>query len=445
MHTSPGHLLLLVHRIPYPPDKGDKIRSYNELRFLARQGWKIHLCAFSEEAVPASHVRALEELCETCRIFPLAGLRRKAILAGALLRGKSLSVAAFYRRSAQRYVDDLLTAYPIRAVLCFCAPMAEYVFRSLLNRESENSKICTQQNTQIHDSTNQPVLVMDLVDVDSQKWALYAQKHAGLRSWIYHLENTRLREYEESIIRAFAATVVVSEAEARELRSRAEEPGRVRSMGNGVDLDFFSPQTGTRDAGRSSQCRIVFCGQMDYFPNIEAVTWFVHAILPELKQMIPGVRFQVVGAGPGQAVRGLASVEGVEVTGRVDDVRPYVHAADVSVAPIRTARGIQNKILEAMASGKPVVATRQAFEGIEAEPGRDLVVVEENPREFADAVARLCNEPETAAAVGRRARERMEREYSWQAQLAPLKELVCGRGLDADWPPSDRDAGTGNP
>jgi len=463
---------MLVHRIPYPPDKGDKIRSYNELKFLARQGWKIHLCTFSEEPVKASHVRALEELCETCRIFPLGGLRRKAALAKALFQGKPLSVAAFYSSSAQRHVEKVLAEYPVQAVLCFCAPMAEYVFQAQLtnsrprdhdnpssrNQTVSGGKSLSPRQSEVADqlaapaatqrgrqSSKNPVIVMDLVDVDSEKWALYAQNHAGFKSLIYRLENKRLRLYEDTILSSFPATAVVSEAEADQLRSRSHEPDKIRAMGNGVDLGYYSLAQDLENSSQSlRECRLVFCGQMDYFPNIDAVTWFVHEVLPELKELIRQVRFHVVGARPVQNVRRLSSIEGVEVTGRVEDVRPYIQHMDISVAPIRVARGIQNKVLEAMAMGKPVVATDQAFEGIAAKPGRDLLVARAHPKEFAAAVAGVWKDPSKAGTLGQSARERMERDYSWEAQLAPLRELMRDGDLWNRGAAPDRDMESGH-
>lgn len=401
-----GQLLMLVHRVPYPPNKGDKIRSFNLLKHLSARGWQIHLCALADDPADLDHVAALEKYCASVTIEPInSGLQKVKSLA-APLRRQPLSSQYFYRSELQQAVDDILTTRPIAGVLCFCSPMAEYLFRS---------------ETGLFDSADRPKLVMDLVDVDSDKWQQYAQKTSSPMKWIYRLESRLLHRYEQKVVNSFDATVLVSEEEAEMLRQRTGHPEKIHGIANGVDIDYFSAVADTQ----SSANRLVFCGAMDYFPNVDAVCWFARKVLPLVRQSVGEVAFDIVGGNPSEEVKTLGKLPGVRVTGRVEDVRPYVWAADLSVAPIRIARGLQNKVLEAMAMGKAVVATPEAFEGIEALPGRDLQVAETQPHAFAKAVVGLLANPVERQVLGHQARQVVENGYCWGARLEGLETLFA--------------------
>jgi len=411
---SSNHLLMIVHRIPYPPDKGDKIRSHHEFHYLRRQGWHVHLCTFIDDPEDVPHVRTLNSQCETASFHRLRRIPQNIAMLRALVQGRPLTVGAFFMRSARRSIRRILRDYPIRAVLCFSSPMAEYVLQ------------CPELRRGIHRAsrTDRPTLLMDLIDVDSDKWRQYAAQSSGLRKWIYGLESRRLAEYEKRIAGTFDATFLVSEAEAEFLRNRTGERASVTSIPNGVDTDYFHPPE-RPDTGRHQEgCSLVFCGVMDYPPNVDAVTWFVRDVLPVLREKIGHVRFHIVGAKPAREVLNLKADPGVEVLGRVPDVRPHVWEAAISVAPIRIARGLQNKVLEAMAMAKPVVATEQAFEGIEAVPGQDLVVTPAEPKAFAQGIASLWDDTGSAAKMGLKAREAVLERYSWDGRLGRLQNLL---------------------
>jgi sugar transferase (PEP-CTERM/EpsH1 system associated) len=370
-------------------------------------------------------------------------------MARALFTGKPLSVAAFYRRSAQRAVDRILTDCPIQAILCFCSPMAEYVFRSPFNNESTNQRITSNDSTN-NESTNQrittnestnnestnnestnnesttpPAKVMDLVDVDSDKWAQYAKKCTGWKRFIYRMEAKRLASYEHKVAHSFDAAVLVSDREAAFLRSRMLQNDAILAVENGVDLDYFAPYPSVWHRTEGSPCTLVFCGLMDYYPNEDAMVWFVHHVFPVIREATKDAQLLIVGARPSKAVLQLSRIQGVTVTGKVDDVRPYVQSADISIAPIRVARGVQNKVLEAMAMAKPVVATQQAVEGIRARAGKDLLVVPDDPHAFASGVTSLWQDAELAGNMARHARSTMMASYSWEEQLKPLHALLC--------------------
>ncbi len=393
-------ILVLCHRIPYPPNKGDKLRSFNLVRHLAARGWRVHLAALADDPADMVHRDSLRPLCASLAVEPLPRWRRFLSPLGAA-RGTSLSVEYFRHGRLQAYVDRVLAKGSVDAVLAVSAPMAEYLRRTpgpLPKRR-----------------------ILDLVDVDSEKWRAYAARSPWPASQIYGLEARLLGRYELRATDLFEAVLLVSEAEAALFRSLGGPRHKVRGVTNGVDLDYFSPSaSGPRSADRTA----VFCGAMDYPPNVDAAVWFAEAVLPRLRDRLPEARFRVVGANPTSRVRALAGLPGVDVTGAVPDVRPHVAGAALSVAPLRLARGVQNKVLEAMAMGRPVLATPQAFEGIEAVAGEDAAVAPDAPEAFAAAALTLLADPDAAAAMGGRARLRMERRYAWNRRLEPLDALL---------------------
>ena len=398
-------ILLLTHRIPFPPNKGDKIRSFNLLKHLASRH-EVHVAALIDDARDLVYADDVRRLAKT---FVFADISERS-RAGSALRGfaagSSITVAHFYSRDLQQQIDDLLGRLEFDAVLCFSSPTAEYLFRS---RHAEGRLRSVRK-------------VMDLIDVDSYKWGQYAARSSMPKSWIYAYESRRLGVYEQRISEAFDRLFLVTEQEKTFLPAGVLRD-KVSAIGNGVDLDYFAPLTG-EPAGREPPV-LVFTGAMDYWPNIDGVQWFVDAIFPRIRAAIPGAVFQIVGSRPAPEVLELGKTPGVSVTGFVPDIRQCIGKADVCVVPLRIARGIQNKVLEAMAMGKPVVSTAQAFEGIRAQAGTD-VVVGADEQSFADAVIALLREPARARDIGQRARACVEAEYSWERSLQPVELLLRG-------------------
>jgi sugar transferase (PEP-CTERM/EpsH1 system associated) len=261
---------------------------------------------------------------------------------------------------------------------------------------------------------------MDFVDMDSEKFLAYGHAAKPPMRWIWQREARRLFHFERETARRAVVSLFVSEAEAALFRERtglSEE--QVQVLENGIDLEGYRPEP--HPQGQAPL--IVFTGQMDYPPNIEAAAGFAREAMPMIRARMPDARFAIVGRKPDASLTALAGKHGVEVTGEVADVRPWLVDADVVVAPLRIARGIQNKVLEAMAMGRPVVASPQAFEGIDAEPGRDLVVADGAPAE-AEAVCALLADRAQAEAIGTAARARVEARYAWDARLAPLDAML---------------------
>lgn len=393
-------ILVLCHRIPYPPNKGDKIRSFHLVRHLARQGWRVHLGALADDPGDLRHRKELEAYCASLAVAPLPRWRKLRFPLGAI-RGTSFSVECFRDKALQNYVDRVLASGRVAAALAVSSPMAEYLRTS--------------------PGPLPPRRILDLVDVDSQKWLAYAERSAWPVSRLYALEARLLGRYERLVTALFQDVLLVSEAETALFRRLGGANGKARALSNGVDLAYFSPQDPLAPVVRG---RTVFCGAMDYRPNIDAVVWFATAVLPLLRQRLPEAELYVVGANPHPRVRALTTLPGVHVTGAVVDVRPFVAKAALSVAPVRLARGVQNKVLEAMAMGKAVLATPQAFEGIEAVAGFDLAVAPDEPEAFAAAALQLLLHPQAATIMGVRARRCMERRYSWASRLAPLETLL---------------------
>lgn len=318
-----------------------------------------------------------------------------------MIKGTSLSVECFRNTRLQRYVDTVLSSGTISAAFVVSAPMAEYL-------RSSHSPLPSRR-------------ILDLVDVDSEKWRDYAKRAPWPTSNLYRLEAKLHGHYEKMVATLFQAILLSTNAEASLFRSVSGITDNVIGISNGVDLGYFSPVSSIHP---TDSPLIVFCGAMDYPPNVDAVVWFTNTVFPIILRRLPKASFWIVGAKPTNRVQSLAAMPGVRVTGAVDDVRSYVGSATLSVAPIRLARGVQNKVLEAMAMGKAVLATPQAFEGIDAVPGQDLAVAADDPESFARAALDLLLTPDAVATMGARARTCMEQHYCWAKRLAPLEALL---------------------
>lgn len=393
-------ILLLTHRLPFPPNRGDKIRTFNVLAHLARRH-EVRLACPVDDPADVVHVPALEKLCAQV-VAEVNPRGRASAGVRALLTGSAITVRHFHFQALQARIDAMLDAHEIDVVFCFSSPMAEYVFRS---RHAAGK-------------LRHAARLMDLIDVDSFKWRQYAEQSRAPLSWVYGYEARRLGDYERRISREFDDLFLVT-AQERECMPAGARLERLHALGNGVDLDYFSPG----NAGGAPAPRVVFTGVMDYPPNVQGVQWFVDSVLPRIHAVRDDVKFIIVGAKPTEAVRRLAERRNVEVTGFVDDVRTYVAGAALCVAPLNIARGIQNKVLEAMAMGKAMVCTPQALEGIRVPAEAVLVAADES--EFATRVLDLVNAPQRAAQVGAAARRCMEQDYGWTATLRPLDSLLA--------------------
>ncbi len=394
-------LLFLAHRIPYPPNKGDKIRSYNLLKHLTRD-YRVHLGAFVDDPADWRHAGELRRLCAEVHLVSLRPrLARLKSLSG-LLRGEALTLPYYRDVSMAAWVDRMLRQRGLERVLVFSAAMAQYV------------------RDPAHHHLNR---VIDFVDVDSDKWRQYGSAQRGPMGWVYRREGDALLQFERDVAGEFSASVFVSAEEADLFRRLAPESGpRLTHVSNGVDLGYFSPREDYPDPYPADTAVLCFTGAMDYRANADAVDWFAREVFPAVHQALPGARFYVVGARPTRSVRQLATLPGVEVTGAVRDIRPYLAHARAAVAPLRIARGVQNKVLEAMAMGRPVLATRAAMDGIVQVPGLESLVADE-PDELAARAIAVLLEGDTGGwgALGRAC---VEKHYDWAGNLARIEGLL---------------------
>ena len=420
-------ILYIAHRIPYPPNRGDKIRSFNEIKYLS-QRHEIHLACLADDSKDLKYENDLKRFCKSTNVVLINLKMVKLKSSFYLFSKKPLSVPYFYSRKLQRSVDQLLSTNHYDAIFCFSSPMAEYVFRSrslvsgCLKLEKSLVKGSPVTSYQKLASRNQK-LIMDFVDVDSDKWGQYS-KHARFpMSWVYALEGRRLADYERKVAETFDHSIFVTEAEAKIFRNKNLHIKNITAISNGVDLDYFSPTVSQHPSTINQQPVIVFTGVMNYFANVDGVVWFTKEILPLIRKEIPEIRFYIVGRNPTKEVLSLALDSSVTVTGYVPDTREYLKMAAVVAAPLRIARGIQNKVLEAMAMGIPVVATPQAFEGVEAEPGRDLILGGD-VRKIAEGVIGLVKEGSLRKSIGDNARRTIEKNYCWSKNLEKLDNVL---------------------
>jgi sugar transferase (PEP-CTERM/EpsH1 system associated) len=404
-------VLYLVHRVPYPPDNGDRIRAFNILRFLAARA-RVHLACLADEPVEEA-VPALRPYCERLGIVRLRPTRWARSLV-SLACGRSATEGAFASPALRALLRGWARGTRFHACLASASSMLSYL--------------------RLREWAGVPA-VIDLVDVDSQKWFDYAAAGRGPRSWLYRLEGHRLRRLERGLPAWARAVTLVSEAEAQLYRGFCL-PGDVRAVPNGVDLDYFRPGA----AAAEPSC--VFVGALDYRPNVDGAVWFCSEVWPEIVRRQPQARLYLVGRRPAPAVLRLAGAPGVEVVGQVPDVRPYLARAAVTVVPLRIARGIQNKVLEALAMGRAVVASPQALEGLAVQPGVHVWQAS-TPAEWVRAIRALWADTDRQLALARAGRRHIEENHRWVSCLEPFATLL-GVGTSAPAEPSALapDAGT---
>jgi sugar transferase (PEP-CTERM/EpsH1 system associated) len=390
-------VLYLVHRLPYPPDKGDRIRAYHVLRHLSARA-AVHLACLADEPVPPESLAALRALCARVEVVRLAGWSRWPRGLWSLAAGRTVSEGVFRSTALLGVVRSWALRTPFAAALASASSVVPYL--------------------RVPELAGVPKVV-DLVDVDSQKWFDYAAATPGPLRWLYRTEGTRLRRLEQGLAKWARAVTVVSDAEARLYQGFC--PGApVHAVTNGVDLEYFAPLS----APEEQAC--VFVGALDYKPNVEGIGWFCREVWPTIQQPRPGAKLYVVGRKPTPAVRRLAGLPGVEVVGGVPDVRPHVARSAVAVVPLRIARGVQNKLLEALAMGKAVVASPQALAGVPAEPGTHLLAAA-TAAEWPDAVGRLLDDEALRRRLGGAGRRFVEERHDWERCLEPFATLL---GLD---------------
>lgn len=360
-------VLFLAHRLPYPPNKGDKIRSFWELRHLAANH-EVDLFCFYDDDGDARFIEPAREFCTNLYAERLSWWRSRWQSSLALLRGQAFSPAYFYSATMAHRVKQAIRTRDYDLIFVYCSSMAQYASAPGIPR------------------------VIDLVDADSDKWAQYVDKKSSAIAWLYRLEARRLAELEGQIVRDYSATLVTTAAEAAIL-NRKGPSSNVVVLENHLNVDYFDPNKVelTKDIIRW-QPYVIFTGQMDYLPNIDAVTFFHREVFRRLKEAVPNIHFVIAGRNPTREVTDLAKDTSVFVTGATPDMRPFLKGAVAAIAPMRIARGVQNKILEALAMGVPVAASRKAASAL-PQALLSHLVVEDDPERFGDALVELCRQP----------------------------------------------------
>jgi sugar transferase (PEP-CTERM/EpsH1 system associated) len=394
-------ILFLTHRIPYPPNKGDKLRAYQVLNHWTKHH-KVFLGCFIDDLEDLQHRDLLREQCAGtyfARLHPKLALVRSI---GAFLTNDPLSLPYYRNRGLASWVRRVIALEKPDCAFVFSSVMAQYLLGA---------------------APPPPRVIVDFVDVDSEKWAEYAARKTFPAREVYRREARQLLRFDRRVARRADASIFVSEPEAALFRERAPEvKEKVFAIPNGVDSAYFSPENAGLNPNLGGEPVIVFTGRMDYWPNVDGVVWFSDTVLPKLRDRFPDASFVIVGAQPSAAVRALSHRPGIVVTGAVSDVRPYVGYADVVVAPVRIGRGIQNKVLEGMAMARPVIVTPQALEGIDALPDTHLLLARDSDG-FVRSVERIMD-PVFAKTVGAAARQWVLERCDWADSLAKYDRLL---------------------
>ena len=398
------NILFLSHRVPYPPNKGEKIRTFHQVKYLKEQGHQVSVLAPFEDESELQHFTELERLwCKQVDGEKLAG---KALrLAKGLLKNEAMSVANFYSSSLQAKFDADITQNQYDAVICTASSMAKYVF-----------------NSGTLDSLNpRPRIVMDFMDLDSDKWNQYANEHSFPMSWVYQREAKKVASYEIQTSNTFDTCLFITDTECELFRKNKPDADNVYAIENGMDTDTFKPAI---NKPQSESPIVLFTGVMDYAPNVDAVLWFVEHAWPQISQTWPEAKFYVAGMNPTEKVRALADKDSsIVVTGFVDDIMEYFDRSNIFVGPFNMARGVQNKILQAFACGIPVVATPMGAEGIRCK-NEESILLANDGTEFVEQIKRLMNDQELYDRIASEALSVIQQGYSWDGILKPFERFL---------------------
>ena len=386
-------ILCICHNTPYPPNKGDKIRPYHIIRHLAK-AHEVHVVALSKHATDRQYEPALNEFCASSKVIPLNSMMSKICALLCVLSPFPLTFGFFFSWQLRKEVQRITEETNFDVILAFCSSSAQYVLSS-----------CS------------PFRVVDFIDIDSEKWRQYARVSNFPKSFIYSLEAHRLRKWEGIIHQRVDLSILTTGVERHRLVDiTPDRKNSVQVVPNGIDLAYFK-----REQPVSFERAIVFTGQMDYLPNIDAVVYFYVNILPLVLKKVPDAKFYIVGRNPAPELSAVCR-EAV-ITGEVEDIREHLHRAKVFVAPLRLAFGVQNKVLEAMASQIPVVATTKVVAGLSAVVGEDILVADA-PAPFAEAVIQMLLDDERAGKVAANGYRYVRENHDWQTILADFEKAL---------------------
>jgi polysaccharide biosynthesis protein PslH len=387
-------ILYLSQRIPYPPDRGDRIATFHQIRHLSRRH-EVVVGSLGVHSSPGDKNEFVRSLGVQLIAPDHARLPRLINLISSLLAGKPLTLGYFYNRALRKSLECLVDRGHFDAIVIFSSSMAQYV-----------------------EKMGHITRIMNFCDVDSQKWLALSERRHGPMRWIYRREARTLLEYEQKIAREFAVSCVVTQREADIFHQLIPEIP-VHIVENGVDIDHFSgfPR-------RPNGLKLVFVGVMDYAPNVEAVTYFAEQVWPQIIKAHPQARFIIVGSRPVRTVRKLSERQGIEVTGQVPDIRPYLSTATLFVAPLKVARGVQNKVLEAMAASLPVLTTPVVAQGLPSRAEDYIFLAERESTSWVSAVLALIANSKSREERAASANDYIRRFCSWDCKLEKLDSLL---------------------
>jgi sugar transferase (PEP-CTERM/EpsH1 system associated) len=364
------HLLFLSHCVPVPPDKGEKIRAYHEIQQLASR-YLIHLVCFARNRSEAQAAKELSQVCASVYVEQISPNWSLARAAARFALGDSLNEAFYHSQKMRRHVQALAHEISLDAVLAFSVVMAPYAPPRI-------------------------PLLLDMIDVDSEKWFQYAQSRRP--GALFRLEAERLRRF-ETLWAELAQRVAFTTPNEEQLLKTFAPDAVTFSIENGVDSTFFDGRAHPLPAALAGRRFVAFVGTMDYHPNIEAASWFALHVFPQLRLRDPALEFFIVGRNPSSQISRLERTAGVYATGSVPDTRPYLASAVAIVVPLKVARGIQNKVLEALAMGRPVFTTPEVCKTFGSVPPAGLVCCA-SEQEFVDRVSGACSvEPQCDSSI----------------------------------------------
>ena len=403
-------ILYLSHRVPFPPNKGEKIRTFHQIEYLLQKGHEITVISPYEESAELPYFTELKSQygvnVHSFRLPP-----KLFRLMSGFVQGKALSVANFSNADLQKGLDKLLDEHEFSALVCTASSMAEYVFNS--------------QAKAIRD--RKLSLFMDFMDLDSDKWRQYAQRSSLPMKLLYTRERNLISTLEVKVAAIFNACFFITETEVALFKQGAPDVGDICAIENGIDTVGFSPP----DVPRLRESPILlFTGVMNYSPNVDAVLWFVKNVWKDIVQIWPSAEFVVAGMDPTEKIIALGNMRGITVTGFVDDIKPYFNRANVFVAPFRIARGVQNKVLQAFACGLPVISTPMGAEGIRCADNQSILLAETSS-DFILQLEKLFQFPDHYTRIADNALRLIHQHYTWESILNPFEKKLSINQIDS--------------
>jgi sugar transferase (PEP-CTERM/EpsH1 system associated) len=401
-----ANILVITQRVPYPPNKGEKLRTYHQLEYLSKLGHTLTVMTPIDDVLELENANLLSQKLNI-EVITQAMVHKAIRFASGIINGRSLSEANFFSSALMEKVKT--HALKADVILCSASSLAKYVF----NLPTVDSKLDAS-----------PILLMDLMDVDSDKWLQYANSASWPMRLIYKREHKLIKQLEKKIMSRFDYGFIIAQAEYDLFQTTVCQSDNLFILGNGIDQIEFTPNHISTEF-----TQFLFAGVMDYKPNVDAVLWFINNCWASIKKQVPNARLTLAGMNPSAKINALSKDSSIEITGFVDNIIPYFHRADVFIAPFQIARGVQNKVLQAMSCAIPVVTTSLGAEGILTSHNINMIVADK-AKEFTNACLLLVNDKQLRKKIGNEAHKTITDNYSWKNVLNPLEQAVTGNRIE---------------